>query len=52
MAPGELGDLTIEVIPDKEAKTLIIRDKGIGLTAEEAKIPQSGSLFERTGIPG
>ncbi|MBK7739640.1 MAG: molecular chaperone HtpG [Saprospiraceae bacterium] len=37
VAPGELGDLTIEVIPDKEAKTLIIRDKGIGLTAEEAK---------------
>lgn len=37
IAKGELGDLTIEIIPDKDAKTLIIRDKGIGLTAEEAK---------------
>ena len=33
---GELGDLTIEVILDKEAKTLTIRDKGIGMTEEEA----------------
>lgn len=31
----ELGDLTIEVITDKKAKTLTIRDKGIGMTAEE-----------------
>ena len=37
VAKGELGDLTIEIIPDKEAKTLTIRDKGIGLTAEETK---------------
>jgi len=37
IAKGELGDLTIEIIPDKDAKTLTIRDKGIGLTAEEAK---------------
>ncbi len=34
---GELGDLTIEVILDKEAKTLTIRDKGIGMTEEEVK---------------
>ncbi len=31
----ELGDLTIEVILDKENKTLTIRDQGIGMTAEE-----------------
>ncbi len=34
---GELGDLTIEVIADKENKTLTIRDKGIGMTEEEVK---------------
>lgn len=32
---GELGDLTIEIILDKKAKTLTIRDKGIGMTEEE-----------------
>ncbi len=31
----ELGDLTIEVILDKTAKTLTIKDRGIGMTAEE-----------------
>ncbi len=31
----ELGDLTIEIIADKKAKTLTIRDRGIGMTAEE-----------------
>ncbi|TXH60921.1 MAG: molecular chaperone HtpG, partial [Bacteroidia bacterium] len=36
-AKGELGNLTIEIIADKDAKTLTIRDKGIGLTAEETK---------------
>jgi molecular chaperone HtpG len=34
-AKGELGDTKIEVIIDKAAKTLTIRDKGIGMTAEE-----------------
>src|SRR5690606_3876343 len=34
-ATGDLGDLKIEVILDKEAKTLTIRDKGIGMTEEE-----------------
>lgn len=34
---GELGDTTIEVILDKEAKTLTIRDKGIGMTQEEVE---------------
>jgi len=34
---GELGDLTIEVILDEKKKTLTIRDKGIGLSKEEAE---------------
>lgn len=34
---GELGDLTIEIILDAEAKTLTIRDKGIGMTEDEVK---------------
>lgn len=36
-AKGELGDLKIEVKVDKEAKTLTVSDKGIGMTAEEVK---------------
>ena len=32
---GELGDLTIQVKLDKEAGTLTISDRGIGMTAEE-----------------
>lgn len=34
---GELGDLNIAVKLDKEAKTITISDKGIGMTAEEIK---------------
>ncbi len=34
-AKGELGDLTINVALDKEAKTLTIIDRGIGMTMEE-----------------
>jgi molecular chaperone HtpG len=34
---GELGDLTIEILLDKDAKTLTIRDKGIGMTEEEVQ---------------
>lgn len=34
---GELGDLTIDVKLDEEAKTLTISDNGIGMTAEEIK---------------
>ena len=33
----ELGDLTVEVIVDKSKKTITVRDKGIGMTAEEIK---------------
>jgi molecular chaperone HtpG len=32
---GELGDLKVEVIADKSAGTLTVRDHGIGMTAEE-----------------
>ncbi len=32
---GEMGDLTIRVNLDKEAGTLTISDRGIGMTAEE-----------------
>ncbi len=32
---GELGDLKVEVLLNKEEKTLTIRDYGIGMTAEE-----------------
>jgi molecular chaperone HtpG len=32
---GELGDLKVEVILDSEAKTLTIRDRGVGMTEEE-----------------
>ena len=34
---GEIGDTTIEIKLDKPAKTITVSDKGIGLTAEEAK---------------
>lgn len=34
---GEIGDATIEVIIDKENKTLTVRDKGIGMSEEEVK---------------
>ena len=32
-----LGDAKIEIILDKEAKTLTIKDKGLGMTAEEVE---------------
>ena len=34
-AKGELGDLKIEVKVDKAAKTITIKDKGIGMTKDE-----------------
>jgi molecular chaperone HtpG len=34
---GDIGDIQIEVVVDKKAKTLTIKDKGIGLTAEEVE---------------
>ena len=36
-AKGDLGDLFVEIIPNKEAKTLTIKDRGIGMTGEEMK---------------
>lgn len=32
---GEIGELKVEIILDKDAKTLTIRDYGIGMTADE-----------------
>jgi molecular chaperone HtpG len=32
---GDTGDLTIEVLLDKEKKTLTVKDKGIGMTSDE-----------------
>ncbi len=32
---GEIGDTRIEVFVDKKAKTLTVKDKGIGMTADE-----------------
>jgi molecular chaperone HtpG len=34
---GDIGDDTIEIILDKKAKTLTVKDKGIGMTGEEVK---------------
>lgn len=36
-ATGDLGDLKVEVEVDKSAKTITIKDKGIGMTAEEVE---------------
>ena len=34
---GEIGEETIDIIIDKEAKTLTIRDRGIGMTKDEVE---------------
>lgn len=34
---GEMGDLSIEVIADEKGKTLTVRDRGIGMSAEEVE---------------
>lgn len=34
-AKGELGELRIDIVIDKENKTLTITDRGVGMTAEE-----------------
>jgi molecular chaperone HtpG len=36
-AKGDLGELSIDIKLDKEAKTLTISDKGLGMTADEIK---------------
>jgi len=36
-ATGELGDLRIEILLDEAAKTITIRDNGIGMTFEEVE---------------
>ena len=42
---GDLGDLTIRVSADKDAKTLTVTDRGIGMTAEEVE----GDYEKQTG---
>lgn len=37
IAKGELGDLTIDILVDEDKKTVTIRDRGIDLSAEEAR---------------
>src|SRR5690606_9621097 len=32
---GEVGDLKVEILLDKDAKTITIRDNGVGMTADE-----------------
>ena len=34
---GELGDLKLEIEVDKKAKTIVIKDKGLGLTKDEVE---------------
>jgi len=34
---GDLGETAVEIILDKEAKTITVKDKGIGLTEEEVE---------------
>ncbi len=34
---GDIGDTSIEIIMDEKAKTITVRDKGIGMTADEIK---------------
>ncbi|MEO6884329.1 MAG: molecular chaperone HtpG [Bacteroidia bacterium] len=36
-AKTELGDVSIEISVDKKAKTITVKDKGIGMTAEEVE---------------
>ena len=50
-------DFRIDVIPDKEARTLTVRDNGIGMTAAEAEnnlgvIAKSGSLNFKNEMDG
>ncbi len=34
---GEIGEMMVDVVLDKEAKTITIKDNGIGMTADEIK---------------
>ena len=45
-AKTELGDAKIEIILDKKANTLTIKDQGLGMTADEVeKIHQSNRIL-------
>jgi molecular chaperone HtpG len=48
---GELGDLTIEILLDKDARTITLRDRGIGMTADEVeKIHYTDCFFRSRRI--
>ncbi len=34
---GEVGDTTIEIVLDKKAKTLTVKDRGVGMSVDEVK---------------
>ena len=34
---GEMGDLTVEIVLDSKKKTLTVKDRGIGMTADEVE---------------
>ena len=34
---GKIGDTTIEVVVNKDKKTITVKDRGIGMTEEEVK---------------
>ncbi|MFK8057865.1 MAG: molecular chaperone HtpG [Saprospiraceae bacterium] len=46
---GELGDLTINIAVDKEAKTITISDHGIGMTREEVEKYLNQVAFSSAG---
>ena len=39
---GELGELKVSVAIDKDAKTITVSDRGIGMTADEIEITDDG----------
>lgn len=43
-AKGELGELRIDVVIDKEKNTLTIADKGVGMSGEEVESRIDGDL--------
>ena len=45
---GDIGELKVEVILNKEEKTLTIRDRGIGMTADEIKKYIREDIVNRT----
>ncbi len=49
---GDLGDLTIRVSADKDAKTLTVTDRGIGMTPKRSTNTSTRSLSRSRGVHG